>query len=120
MASANCHDTPIMLYGFHHHTAVWSGRARASADLASWVHVPAKNLINLLETLSQFPKLEILVVDVFNELLKEIDPLSLTSSLTESAAAFYNPLERAFDLIPKLKVISTQFCPVFVYLLRYF
>jgi len=98
------HDTPVMLFGFHHHTAVWAGRARSSADLTNWVHVPAKNLISLVDTLTQFPKLQVLVLDVFNEVLREVDPLSLTTSLSESMAIFYGHLEKAFELQPRLKV----------------
>jgi len=98
------HDTPVMLFGFHHHTNVWAGRARSTTDLVNWVHVPAKNLVTLLDTLSQFPKLEVLVLDVFNELLRELSPLDLPASLSETVCGFYHTLEGAFDQLPKLKV----------------
>jgi len=98
------HDTPVMLFGFQQYTAVWSGHARATTDLTDWVHVPAKNLVTLADTLTQFPKLEVLVVDVFNDLLKDLNPLDLPSSLSETLGGFYNGLERSFDVYPKLKV----------------
>jgi len=101
---ASAHDTPIMLFGFHQHTSVWSGRARASTDLVDWVHVPAKNVVTLLDTVSQFPKLEILVLDVFNDLLRDLNPLDLTSSLSETVSGFYHQVDKAFESLPKLKV----------------
>jgi len=99
------HDTPVMLFGFSQYANVWSGRARTTTDLAHWVHVPAMNLAGLLDTLSQFPRLEILVMDIFNETLKELNPLDLSSSLDESISVFYNHLEKAFEILPKMKVI---------------
>jgi len=101
---ASVHQTPVMLFGFQQYTSVWSGHARATTDLTDWVHVPAKNLVSLQDTLSQFPKLQVLVVDVFNDLLKELNPMDLISSLSETLGGFYNHLERSFDLNPKLKV----------------
>jgi len=98
------HETPVMLFGFQQYTAVWAGHARATTDLTHWVHVPAKNVVTLLDTLSQFPKLEILVMDVFNDLLKDLNPLDLSSALSETCAGFYHQLEKSFDTLPKLKV----------------
>jgi len=98
------HETPVMLFGFQQHTAIWAGHARATTDLAHWVHVPAKNLVTLVDTVTQFPKLEILVVDVFNDLLKDLNPMDLSSSLNEACGGFYHQLEKTFDLLPKLKV----------------
>jgi len=103
---AAVHETPVMLFGFQQYTSVWAGHARATTDLTHWVHVPAKNLVTLTDTIVQFPKLEVLVVDVFNDLLKDLNPLDLTSSLAESCSGFYNHLERSFDVLPKLKVRS--------------
>jgi len=98
------YDTSVMLYGFHHYTAVWAGRVRSANDLANWVHVPAKNVINLIETLSQFPKLQVLVIDVFNDLFKDGDPLALSTFLSETVSEFYSQLEKAFEGLPRLKV----------------
>jgi len=93
-----------MLFGFQQYTSIWAGHARATTDLAHWVHVPAKNLVSLSDTLVQFPKLTILVVDVFNDLLKDLNPLDLSSSLTETIGQFYSYLEKSFEHLPKLKV----------------
>jgi len=101
---ASAHNTPVMLFGYHQYTSVWSGRARVSTDLVDWVHVPAKNLVTLLDTLSQFPRLEVLVLDVFNDLLRDLNPLDLTSSVGESVSGFYTHLEKAFEMLPKLRV----------------
>jgi len=104
VSTAPVYDTSVMLYGFHHYTAVWAGRVRSSNDLANWVHVPAKNVINLLDTLSQFPKLQVLVIDVFNDLLKDGDPLALSTFLSETVTGFYAQLEKAIEGLPRLKV----------------
>jgi len=47
------------------------------------------------------------VLDVFNELLRELCPLDLSTSLSESVSGFYHTLEGAFDHLPKLKVSPT-------------
>jgi len=104
MATSTVHATPIMLFGFHGYTATWSNRARISSDLAKWVHVPAKNLVTLIDTVVQFPKLEVLVLDVFNDLLLDSNPLDLSSSLSETVSGFYDTFGRVFEILPRLRV----------------
>jgi len=41
---------------------------------------------------------------VFNDLLRDLNPLDLTSSLAESVSEFYTHLEKAFDMLPRIKV----------------
>ena len=105
MASNTSFDSYVMLFGFHYHTAVWSARVRqATGELAGWVQFPAKNLVTLEDSLSQFPKLEVLVIDVFNEVLKDLDPLCIDSSLTAVLSDFYNYIEKAMVLLPGIRV----------------
>ena len=106
------HETPVMLFSFQQYTATWAGHARATTDLVQWVHVPAKNLVTLVDTLAQFPKLEVLVVDVFNDLLKDLNPLDLSTSLAETLGGYYHQIERSFDVLPKLKVSLTMWLTI--------
>jgi len=105
MASSTSFDSYVMLFGFHHYTSMWTVRARQpSGGLSGWVQIPAKNLISLEDSLSQFPKLDVLVIDVFNEVLRDLDPLGIDSSLTTVLSDFYSYVEKALTSMPGIRV----------------
>jgi len=104
MATNTSYDSTVMLFGYHQYTSVWSVRARQTAELAGWVQVPAKNLVTLEESLVQFPKLEVLAIDVFNEVMRELDSLSIDASLTTVLSDFYSYIEKALVIVPNVRV----------------
>jgi len=99
------YDSTVMLFGFHPYTSTWAALAKApSGVLNSWVHSASKTLITAEEVLIQFPNLKVIVIDVLNELLHEVVPLSLPASAQMVTADFYSSVEKMFVISPDIKV----------------